>query len=623
MRRNFKYYLAGSIALITFFVYLTALRNKFVNWDDDVYVWANPYIRSFNMAFFKWVFLDFYVANWHPLTWLSHAADYALWGLNPLGHHLTNIILHAANTYLVVLLIIKLLDVRNERLIRNELTPFTNERSILTAAGVTGLLFGLHPVHVESVAWVAERKDLLCALFFLLSLVMYTKYAGGRRREEGKHETGWKLLFTDRNYLLALAFFVLSLLSKPMAVSLPVVLLVLDWYPFQRIYSGKTFRSALVEKMPFAGFALASSIVTILAQKAVGALIATQTIPLSSRMLVAAKSLISYLSKMALPYNLIPFYSYPGPSDISLYHLEYPLSIAVVIGITAACAALMKKQKLWLSSWGYYVVTLLPVLGIVQVGGQAMADRYTYLPSLGPFLIAGLGAAWISEKTDALKKRARIIKALGAIAAVFILVSLSYLTVKQIGIWENSIKLWNYSIEKTHEREPLSFYSRALAYDEMGQFERAIEDYDRAIALNASFTNAYINRGLDFYETGQLERAIIDFDHAISLNPAHAAAYYNRGLAFDKMGQLDKALADYDQALSLGPYDADAYNNRGRVFSRRGQLDRAIADFDRAISLNPAYSEAYYNRGLVFQRSGQPDKAAQDFMAWKAYSADR
>jgi tetratricopeptide (TPR) repeat protein len=488
---------------------------------------------------------------------------------------------------------------------------------------VTGLLFGLHPVHVESAAWVAERKDLLCALFFLLSLVMYTKYADGRHWTEGKHETDRKFPFTDKNYLLTLAFFVLALLSKPMAVSLPVVLLVLDWYPFHRIYSGKTFRSALVEKMPLAAFALASSIVTILAQKAVGALIATQTIPLSSRVLVAAKSLIGYLLKMAFPYNLIPFYSYPGPSDISLYHLEYPLSIAVLIGITTACVALMKKQKLWLSSWGYYVVTLLPVLGIIQVGGQAMADRYTYLPSLGPFLVTGLGAAWISEKTDALEKRARIIKVLVAIAAIFMLVFLSYLTVKQIGIWGNSIKLWNYTIEKTQERDPVSYYSRALAYDEMGQFESAIEDYDKAIALNPSFTNAYNNRGLDFYEIGQLDRAIADFDHAISLNPAHAQAYYNRGLVFDKMGQLDKALADYDRAISLSPYDVDAYNNRGKVFSRIGQLDRAIADFDHALSLNPAYSEAYYNRSLAFQKSGQPDKAAQDFMAWKAYSAKR
>ena len=622
MRKNSKYYLPASVALITFLVYLTALRNEFVNWDDDVYVWANPYIRSFNIAFFKWAFLDFYVANWHPLTWLSHAADYAFWGLNPLGHHLTNIILHAANTYLVVFVMIKLLEVGSERPIRNELSPFLNERSLLTAAGVTGLLFGLHPVHVESVAWVAERKDLLCALFFLLSLVMYTKYAGGRHREEGD-ETDWKRSFTDKNYLLALAFFVLALLSKPMAVSLPVVLLVLDWYPFHRIYSGKTLRSALIEKMPLALFALASSIVTILAQKAVGALIATKTIPLSSRMLVAAKSLISYLFKMAFPCNLIPFYSYPGPSDISLYHLEYPLSIAVLIGITTACVALMKKQKLWLSSWGYYIVTLLPVLGIVQVGGQAMADRYTYLPSLGPFLITGLGAAWISKKTDALEKGARIIKVFVATAAVFMLVFLSYLTVKQIGIWGNSIKLWNYTIEKTHERDPISYYSRALAYDQMGRFEKAIEDYDKSIALNSYFANAYNNRGLDFYEMRQLDRAIADFDHAISLNPAHAAAYYNRGLVFDKMGMLDKALADYDQAISLSPDDVDAYNNRGQVFSRIGQLDRAIADFDHAISLNPAYSEAYYNRGLAFQKSGMPDQASRDFVAWKAYSAKR
>jgi hypothetical protein len=405
VRKNLKYYLAGSIALITFLVYLGALHNTFA-WDDRAYVLGNPHIRSLDVTLLKWAFLDFYSANWHPLTWMTHALDYALWGLNPLGHHLTNNILHAANTFLTVILVVRLLEVLKTKKAPNEGPSFLTDRAILITAGTTGLLFGLHPLHVESVAWVAQRKDFLCALFFLLCIILYTKYVS-EADNETTHRTS---RFFNRRYLAVLGFFVLALLSKPMAVSLPLVLMILDWYPFNRIYSFKTFRSALFEKLPLAILSLASSIVTIMAQKAVGAVARPEVIPLSARMLVAAQSLTAYLFKMVFPHGLIPFYSYPLPSEISLYRFKYQLSIAVLIGITAACMTLMKKNKLWLSSWAYYIVTLLPVLGIVQVGGQSMADRYTYLPSLGPFLITGLGAAWISGKANILKKRTQVIK---------------------------------------------------------------------------------------------------------------------------------------------------------------------------------------------------------------------
>jgi hypothetical protein len=219
---NTEYYVAAAVALLTLLVYLPALQNEFVDWDDNVYIFDNPYIRSLDMAFFKWAFWGFHAANWHPLTWASHALDYAVWGLNPLGHHLTSISLHALNTFLVVALVTRLLDAYNTKQNR----PALNDRMVLIAAATTGLLFGLHPVHVESVAWVSERKDVLCALFFLLSLLSYLSYVSSN---------------TQKTYLLSLGFFVLALLSKPMAVTLPVVLLILDWYPYGRIRSFKTF----------------------------------------------------------------------------------------------------------------------------------------------------------------------------------------------------------------------------------------------------------------------------------------------------------------------------------------------------------------------------------------------
>jgi tetratricopeptide (TPR) repeat protein len=645
--RQHIYFLAAAVALITVLVYLSCLKNEFINWDDGNYVFDNVHIRSLDAAFFKWAFFDFYAANWHPLTWISHAVDYALWGLNPLGHHLTNIILHAINTFLVVFLVIRLLEAWNERTVRNGPPSFLNERAMFVAAGTTGLLFGLHPVHVESVAWVAERKDLLCGLFFLLSLILYTKYANDEGMNAGAPR------FFNKRYLGALGLFVLALMSKPMAVSLPVVLLILDWYPFGRVRSLNTAAFAIAEKLPFIALSALSSVVTIMAQRAGGALRLNEVIPLQTRVLVAAQALVVYLRKMIWPSDLVPFYSYPRTASPASFEYLFPLLL--IAGITAACIALSGKRKVWLSTWAFYTATLIPVLGIVQVGNQSMADRYTYLPSLGPFLIAGLGAAWISERVNALKKGAQLMKGFTAIVAVSILVFLSSLTFKQINIWTNSIQLWDYSIEKTRQSEFFYYYNRGQAFDTMGRFDRALEDYDKVIALNPtvavayynraiifdklgqpdrafadynrvltldpSYYGAYINRGLLFYSRGQFDNAIADFDTAISLKPDDPEAYYNQGLVFDRMGQLDKALADYDRALSFNPKDADSWNNRGLIYSKMGRFDRAIEDFGRAISLSPAYSDAYYNRGLAFQKSGQPDKANEDFMAWKAYSA--
>ncbi|MGD0885158.1 MAG: hypothetical protein ABSA46_09855, partial [Thermodesulfovibrionales bacterium] len=385
-RRCVLYYLAAFVSLITFAIYLSSLRNDFVIWDDGLYVINNLHIRSLNWAFFQWAFSGFYAGNWHPLTWVSHAFDYAVWGLNPMGHHLTNNILHAMNTFLVVLLCIKLLEMWKERSMPEAASPFLDERRIMIAAGVTGLLFGLHPLHVESVAWVAERKDLLCGLFFLLSISAYVKHIRALVSEPLEKKKAASLFF-NRSYLVSLVFFVLALLSKPMAVSLPVVLLLLDWYPFQRICSWKSFRDSGLEKLPFIACSLISSILTIMAQRTGGATGMMGFVPLRARMLVAAKAFVDYLGKIAVPVDLSPYYPYPKLQEVTLVSPQYLFAVIFVVGLTAILLVAAKKQRVWLSAWGYYVVTLIPVIGIVQVGSQAMADRYMYLPSLGPFLL--------------------------------------------------------------------------------------------------------------------------------------------------------------------------------------------------------------------------------------------
>jgi hypothetical protein len=507
--QNVKYYLAAAVAFLTFAVYLPALQNGFVDWDDNYYVSINPHIRAFDADFFRWAFLDFYSYNWHPLTWISHALDYALYGLNPLGHHLTNILLHAINTFMVVLLIMSLLAAGKERATATRPSESLNDRTILIAAGATGLLFGLHPLHVESVAWVAERKDLLCALFFLLSIIRYGYYASSDAAQQESFTR-----FFDKHYMLAVGFFILALLSKPMAVTLPAVLLILDWYPFGRIRSFQTFRTACVEKLPFIALSLVSSVVTILAQRSGGAI--WEVLPLPTRALVAIRSLPAYLWKMMLPLDLLPFY--PHPRNVSLLSFEYLAATAFVIGITIICMVIAKKQRLWLSVWGYYVVTLIPVLGIVQVGGQSMADRYTYLPSLGPFLIIGLTAAWVSRKINAMAGWGMMIKIVSTAVAVLVFVSLSQVTIKQIGRWKNGLELWNYVIEKEPRRVLVAYFHRGNLFAARGQYYEAIEDYNKVIAWNyKEYSKVYISRGLTHLKVGQVEPAIADLKKACDL----------------------------------------------------------------------------------------------------------
>jgi Tfp pilus assembly protein PilF len=611
-KRRRRFYLAGFVSLAAFIVYLSSLRNKFIVWDDDRYIFENSHIHALNPAFFRWAFFDFYAGNWHPLTWISHALDYAVWGLNPLGHHLTNIILHAVNTFVVVLLAARLLEVgaspKGEEY--NPTHPPLSLRGgeggvtpkgVLIAAVTTGLLFGLHPLHVESVAWVSERKDLLCALFFLLSVMMYVRYAGRsgpawppgegqpHRDAPTRNDPGQAGMtrsgpqFLNRDYLLALVFFILALMSKPMAVTLPLVLLVLDWYPFERVSSLRTFRTALVEKLPFIGLSLASAVLTVFAQRAGGTIRSTQFAPLSTRVLVGFKSLITYLWKMVWPMNLVPFYPYP--KNASLLSIEYLSSIVLVLGITVACIILARKRKLWLSAWGYYVITLLPVLGIVQVGLQSMADRYTYLPSLGPFLLVGITAAWVWARLERFGKKGLAARAVAFAVSVCVVVSLSYMTFRQTGIWRNSIVFWSYVIEKEPGRVPLAYNNRGVAYKNMGLLNNAIADFDRAIALDPLEYKAYNNRGVLYKDMGLLDMAIGDYDKAIQIMPDRAGTYISRGIAYSLMGRNDRALKDFDKAIFLSSDNYEAYLNRGAFYFSVGDYSHAVSDFQRACEL--------------------------------------
>ena len=573
---------AAIVAVITFAVFLPTLRNDFTNWDDDVYVYENHFIRSINSNFWKTAFFRFNASNWHPLTWISHSLDYLLWGLNPMGHHLTNNILHAVNTFLVVLLVVRLIEAANGSRVVIHVPRYT-----LIAAATTALLFGLHPLHVEAVAWISERKELLCAFFFFLSIIRYTEYVRVITAETARRD--FVSRFFNRQYLYTVGLFMLALLSKPMAVSLPFVLLILDWHPLNRIRSLKTFGTAFVEKFPFFALSIVSSILTILAQKKGEALRSAEYAPMLTRVLVAAKSLITYLWKTILPRDLIPFYPYPR--DISWLSPEYLFPVVLIISITIICVVIARKHKLWLAAWGYYVITLLPVIGIVQVGEQAMADRYTYLPSLGPLLIVALIASEIYEKRASMGTGRTMLKIVSVTISIVVLVSMTYSTIKQIGVWKNSVSLWTYVIEKEPGRVPLAHTNLGNIYASEGQSDRAMEQYQIALRLKPNFIEAHNNLGALYASNGQLDKAIEEYQTALRLMPNFAAAHNNLGVLYKYKGQLDRAMEEYQAALRLKPDFAEAHKNMGIAYMRKGLKDEAIREFNAALEISPGLTD--------------------------------
>lgn len=543
-------------AAVTLLVYLTALGNGFINWDDGAFVYANPHIRKIDLETLGWAFTSINVANWHPLTMLSLMADYAVWGLNPLGYHLTNIILHVVNTFIAALLATALagavLSGRTEG----------GKRKAAAAGLITALLFGIHPLHVESVAWISERKDLLCALFYMLSMLAYMKYA---------NEKGTAAV---RSYAATLVLFILGLMSKPMIVSLPAVLLILDLYPLGRLTlkDPGAIRRLLIEKAPFVLLSAASAASTIFFQKTHQAMVSAETYPLYMRSLTALRGYIFYLYKTLVPVHLAPYY--PRPTSIDFFTIEFAGAAAVFAAISLLCALTVKRQKVFTAAWLFYLITLAPVIGIVQVGGQAAADRYTYIPGLAPFFLIGLAAASLSA-------RRRLFTAITAIVTAILVV----LCINQISVWKDPVTFWSYEIKLYPKTVPIAYINRAMSYEDSGRLSEALSDYSAAIELNRNFSDTYNNRGGLLNTMGRYGEAVKDLTRAIELNPRSAKAYYNRGLAHRHLGMYDKAIADFSAAAEINPNLAIAFYNLASVYSIIGEDELAWKARKRAEAL--------------------------------------
>lgn len=567
------------VAAVTLVIYFPALANNFVNLDDPEYVSERTEIRSVNLEFVRWMF-GFHFSNWHPLTWFSHALDYAIWGLNPWGHHLSNVAFHSMNVFLLSVLAYMIVNYRGQGV---------EKRALITAA-VTALVFGIHPVHVESVAWVSERKDVLSTFFVLLTLISYVRYVVARE-EPGR--SGALL------YGMSLIFFILALMSKPMAVTVPVMLVLLDIYPFGRFEGrfGTPLRlKVLMEKVPFFVLSLMTGVLTIIAQYRGGAMKPFEHFPLFERCVIAVRGISFYLEKMVFPAGLSPYYPYPT-EGISFANPPYFIrGGAVVLATLLSIWAWRRGKRVFAMTWAYYIVTLLPVLGIIQVGGQAAADRYTYIPSIGPFFLFGLGIAtgleWLQGKGYSSTRNKTII----LLPLVAVLGLLGAMTVKQTGTWKDFLSLWDSVIERFPNHAD-AYLNRAKIYSKMGKYEEALRDLDRTSQLDHKKKEAFFQRGYVHAVLGKHSEAIMDFDRAIELDPKYAEAYNNRGLSSLDMGDYPSALKNFSRVTELDPTYAVAYNNSADAYVRLKDYHKALENLNKAIELEPAkYHGFYVNR---------------------------
>ncbi|HEX7500896.1 MAG TPA: tetratricopeptide repeat protein, partial [Polyangia bacterium] len=465
--------------------------------------------------FLAWALTTFRMANWNPLTWLSLGVDHAFFGLDPLGYHLSNVLLHGGTTLIVVLLVGTLFA---------RAQGACDSRSLLAAA-VAGLIFAVHPLHVESVAWVSERKDVLCGVFYVLALLFYLRFVEHRKTAE---------------YLACLGAFALALLAKPIAVSLPLVLLILDAYPLVRLTKPGWTR-VVVEKVPFIALSLASSVVVLVAQWRGGAV--ARHIALGARLWVAERGLGFYLAKMAVPINLSPMY--PLDSEVSPWRWDYLLSFGLVLGVSAAAVIVRRRAPLIGALWVAYVIMLVPAIGVVQVGQQAAADRHMYLPLLAPAI--GIAAVVIRVWQGGRHTRAAL-----AVAAVIAMVGLSILTVRQIGVWRDTPTLWTWVIKK-QPGAAMAHYNLGEYLREKGDLDSAGQFWQRAAEIEPTFSWPLNQLGNLAVLEGKLDEARSYYDRATRVNMYDAEAQLNFANFLEDQGEVGEARVHYKIFLRVAP----------------------------------------------------------------------
>jgi tetratricopeptide (TPR) repeat protein len=568
--------MAALLVLVTMALYWPATRYDFVRLDDPEYVTENPHVQGgLSWEGVKWAFGNTeQAAYWAPLMWLSHLLAWQLFGSNAWGHHLINVLLHAANTALVFLVFRRMTGAA--------------WRSLTLAA-----LFGLHPLRVESVVWITERKDVLSTLFWMLTLWAYVKYVETAQVRNSKSSL-W--------YGAALAMFVLGLMSKAMLVTVPCVLLLLDYWPLERFKPGSAWR-LVREKIPFFALAAAASVVTFMVQKHGGAVASVEKLPLGARIGNALISYCRYLGKLFWPTDLAVFYPHPGywPWEQVL------LAGGLMAGISVLLFVKRRRYPFLLMGWLWFCGTLVPVIELVQAGEQAMADRFTYVPSLGVLILAIWGAY---ELTRRWRYQVIVLSVAGSAAIVLCI----GLTRQQLGYWKDNETLFRHALNVT-ENNCLAHKALGDALIKKGLIDEAISQYREAIRLKPGFAEAHYNLGTSLLTKGQIDEAINQFQEAILRNTEYADAYNNLGAALIKKGQIDEAINQFQKAIRLKPGYADAHYDLGNALLKKNQTDEAVRQFQEVIHLKPDDAEAHNNLGAALAQNGQIDEAISQFQA--------
>lgn len=550
---------------------------SFVNLDDENYVYGNPHVLGgLTWESVSWAFTTFHAANWHPLTWLSHMLDVELFGRAPGWHHRMNLAFHLINIELLLIFLWR---------ITGNLWP-----SIFVAA-----LFGVHPLHVESVVWIAERKDVLSTFFFLLTVSAYAYYA--------KHSS-------IKSYICAIILFLLGLLCKPMLVTLPAVLLLLDWWPLNRM-NPKRIQNLLAEKIPFILLSLVSCAVTYMAQSKGGMVQSLEYIPLITRMLNTLVSYAIYLRKAIWPASLSVFYPHPSTihSDIAIWKVIG--SAVLLVGISLLTYWQRSRRPYLAVGWLWYSITLLPVIGLVQVGGHALADRYTYIPLIGIFVAAAWG---LSGASEGWRFRSSVLWT-GGIAAVL---ALSLATWAQVGYWKNSITLFSRSLAVT-ERNWVAMSSLGLEYVEIGRVDEGMAFLHEVVRIRPTDFMAWNNLGLAYSKTGQLQLAVQCYQKSLSLKPDYINALSNLGTAYIRQGQPQLAIDYMNKALIIKSDLPEVLNNIGVAYLEQGNIQEAVNSYQKAIALRREYDDAWYNLGIAYEKLGRYQQANDCFIQSNKY----
>lgn len=571
--------------ILVVFVYLPVHQFAFIFFDDNEYIVNNPHVNSgITWTNITWAFKSYYSSNWHPLTWISHMIDCQLYGLNPGGHHLTNVFFHAINS---VLLFVAFYLLTSQTIIDKDSRLFF---SLLLAT-----IFAIHPLRVESVAWVSERKDVLFLFFGLLSLIAYNLYVKSN-----------KILI----YFIVLLTFTLGLMSKPMLVTFPFLLLLLDFWPLKRFefynpqnpLKVKILVKLVIEKLPLLTLSFVSSIVTFFAQKSNSSVISLESLPIEIRFFNSLISYIEYLGKFFAPINLSIVYPY---SLAPIPQWKWMGAIIILLLVSLLTIKFINKHPCLLVGWLWYLGTLVPVIGLIKVGRQSIADRYTYLPMIGIniivcYLIVYLASQYSSKKL--------LIYLCSAIVAI-VLVVLSSI---QIDCWRDSENLISQSLNATPNNPFLStMLANTLA--SKGNLIEAKELLQKTTELAPEYAEAHNALGTVFSQLGDTKKGIIYFQEAIKLNPNFADAYNNLGTALAQEGKLEQAIICYKEATRLNPIFTQAYFNLGLAYSDQTSYSEAIEALKKSISLQPNLADAHFRLSIIYLRLNNKAAAIEEY----------